>query len=404
MISLLVAATMLGQDPDGMWTVLGDPDLPTTRLKFYTGLKKLSPPKYTPQKFNEPPKPLEFEWQDAGYGRINPDRDPIYKLRFRVFEQQRKTEGDIAPMVTRMLLRIWDLNIRKLRIDHAVQYNNQIVDVYLCWGSAGTPGGEQRFDVDNEGGKERSVNTIYIYDLPSFKEPVEMAREVAHEYGHATLSPIGGFKTPEDWGNGQLGEKMYMKWIRDEMAAKRLEPVDAMGATLPQLTAWVRQNVDPLVQMAAEKGPRPSLLEGTGQQAMDACNGLILYMEQLLPPNIFTQSLRNLGGSVNAKDYLRALNDAVTAKDAVALNIPNEWKSIAIWVPTGANGQIQSGTIVRREGDWSLVRPGITGVVSITNKPNEEERHLTRRQFPGEHVDSLGARNKAERRPRYFVE
>jgi hypothetical protein len=362
-LAALALAGVLGQESDGLWTSIGEPDAPTTRLQYFVPSARLDPPKASPKLFRvgDVDAPFEFPFQVAGYGRINPEKDTTFKLRFQVFSQDRKTQEGVSPLAVRMLLQIWDLNVRKLKIDHSSQYNSQVVDFYLCWG--GTPGGEQRFDVEKKTGT--TVNTIYIYDLPSFKDPVEMAREVAHEYGHATLSPIGGFKTPEDWGNGQLGEKLYLRWLRDELAAKRIAPIDVMNADLGKLTAWVKKNVDPLVQVVAEKGPRPSLLEGTGQNAMDACNGLILYMEELLPTNVFTQSLKNLGGSIRATDYLPALKDALSSRQATALSIPNKWKNLAIWVPCSARQNIQNGTIVKREGDWALIRGAITGVTSI---------------------------------------
>lgn len=388
LLAILAAATMTGQDPDGVMTVIGDPDALTTRLQYYVPNARLEPPKKSPQLFQvgDEKKPFEYPYQVGGYGRINPEKNPSFNLRFRIFSQDRKEHETLAPLAARMLLQIWDLNIRKIKIDHAGYFNN-LVDFYLCWG--GTPGGEHRFDVEeNEKTGRTPVNTIYIYDLPSFKDPVEMAREIAHEYGHATLSPIGGFKDPEDWGNGQLGEKLYLRWLRDELAAKRINPVDVMNADLNKLTGWVKQNVDPLVQLVVEKGPRPGLLEGTGQGAMDACNGLILYIEELLPANVFAQSLHNLGTTSKAPDYLRAIKDAMNSRPATALNIPNKWKSIAIWVPLAADQNIQNGSIVRREGDWALIRSGITGITSIITPQKGE---LPSNQF----VQSLEASSNA---------
>lgn len=368
-LAALALAGVLGQESDGKWMSLGDPDALTTRLQYFVPSARLEPAKTSPKLFKvgEQDVPFEFPFQVAGYGRINPEKETTYRLRFQIFSQDRKTQEELSPLAARMLLRIWDLNVRKLKIDHAPQYNSQVVDFYLCWG--GTPGGEQRFDVQRDPvtKKDVPVNTIYIYDLPSFKDPIEMAREIAHEYGHATLAPIAGFRTPEEWGSGYLGEKLYLRWLRDELEAKRIEPVDVMNADLGKLNAWVKKNVDPIVQLAAEKGPRPSLLEGFGPNAMDACNGLILYMEELLPANVFAQSLKNLGGSIKATDYLPALKDAMLGRPATALNIPNKWKNIAIWVPMNSQQQIQNGTIVRREGDWALIRGAITGITSVVS-------------------------------------
>ncbi len=372
MVSLLVGLCVGLQGVDTKTTYLGDPELFTTRLQILETTEKLPNSKKSPKLFGDPPAPYLFDWLCGGYGRINPAMDPNYNLRFRVFSQTRKETGDLAPSVTRMLLRIWDLNVRKLRIDHSLAFNSQIVDAYLCWG--GTPGGEHAFGVEREGAFEARVNTIYVYDLESFKDPVEMAREIAHEYGHATLNAIGGFKEPEDWGNGQLGEKLYLRWMSQEISAKRLEPIDAMGATGAALSTWVKKNVDPLVLRCRDTGPMISLLEGTGQGAMDACNGLILYAETLFPADVFGQSLKNLVGQIEAKHYPRALLDSVTARDSCPVAIPAAWKGKSLWLPTGAGGGVKGGTIESRDGDWSLVKPFPAGVVTILKTKQEPDK------------------------------
>jgi len=117
-----------------------------------------------------------------------------------------------------------------------------------------------------------------------------MAREIAHEYGHAVLPPIGGFKQPEVWVDGYLGEKLFLKWMRDDMAAKKLTPDDAMGASQNGLDAWVKKNVDPLVAKAALQHPDPSSINES-QAGMDAFLGLALYVQTICPASLFVKSL-----------------------------------------------------------------------------------------------------------------
>jgi len=234
--------------------------------------------------------------------------DKNLHARFRVFEQQKRENGDLAEQVARMALRLWDLSFQRLRRDHNPVTNFGIVDFYLCFG--GKAGGEQLMDVDPqekspEGGSKK-VNTIYIYAIQTFTDPVEMAREVAHEYGHATLPPVGGFKEPEDWANGYLGERLFLKWIRDLMVTKAYGPFDAMGADLPSLDAWVKKKVDPLAESAGKAGPANPLLAKEGPKAMDAYLGLALYAEATLPAKVFGRSLL-LTGSTAAVDYPKAI-------------------------------------------------------------------------------------------------
>jgi hypothetical protein len=340
---------------------LGDPDKPSTHLLFYVHLDRSNPPKYSPKKFGtDDPEPYEFDWEIEGLAKKH-DSDP-FEMRFHVYSQEYKPDGDIAPQVMRMLLHLWDLNYRKFKFDHQEIYNN-IVDVYLCWG--GTAGGEQRMDLDWDNQKpprQVKVNTIYIYDINSFTNPIEMAREVAHEYGHAVLTPVGGFVDPEDWGNGQLGEKLFLMSCRQEMAHDRLAPADVMGATLPMLNAWLKKNVDPLVYQDATEGPQFGLLMGQGQASMDAFTGLVCYADTLFGDQVTGLSLKLT--SQQAKDYPGALLTACEQVGHVIVAIPEALKGKDIWVPLGS-GKVTGATVVKRNGDWALIRPGVVATTLI---------------------------------------
>jgi hypothetical protein len=366
MLAALTAALILGQinqqDIEGKWEYIGDPSLATTHIALYTRQARLDPPKYSPKKFGkDDPQPYEFDWLTAGYGRL--EGDHALRMRVRVFSQERKGTGDKAPSVARMLMRLWDLKLKNLKTDHPLEYNNSIVDVYLCWG--GTPGGEQEFAQDVEGSPPsiRKADTIYIYDLASFTDPVESAREVAHEYGHATLPAVGGFVQPEDWGNGFLGEKLFLRWVRNEMRAQHLGPEDAMGATLPALDAWVRKNVDPLVNRTGVDGPFFSMLEGQGQASMDAYIGLALYAETILPESVFARSLK-LTGSAKASDYPAAIVSATEEKGRVVVEIPPALQGKDFWVPVGA-GKVVGAHIVKKQNGWAMIHPNPIGAITI---------------------------------------
>lgn len=294
---------------------------------------------------------MEFPFNLFGYGN-GADPTKGHELRFRIYSQRRKETGDEAEAVGRTLMRLWDYNYQTLQLDHSMRYG-RLVDVYLCWG--GTPGGEQRFTIDREGPEPRRTNTIHIYDLESFTEPVEMVREVAHEYGHAALPPVGGFKTPEDWANGYLGEKMYLRYFRDEIKAKRLDPADAMGATAEDLDPWVKENVDPLVAAAAKRGVDKKLLAKTGSAAMDAYNGLVLYAQSILPPKVFARSMVVIGSN-DAEDYPGAILTALAEANTVQFKIPPSLVGKNVWLPTG-KGRLSGATVKRKNAGWTLVIP-----------------------------------------------
>lgn len=357
-VALLAAITMA---QEGVYVVyMGDPSDPRTRLSYSMTDEKLAEPKLSPKLFGDPPQPFQFEWVVRGDARPN-DR---YERRFLVFSQERKSTNDKASMVIRQLLRMWEFNYMRLKRDHSRVYENGVVTVYLCWG--GTPGGEQLFGDETQTIGTRKVdvkvNTIYIYDLNSFKDPVEMAREVAHEYGHATLPPVGGFKEPEEWGNGYLGEKLYLRYLRDLLKAGQITPADSMGATADQLDAWVKKNVDPLEAKIAKNGPELGLLDGQGQGPMNEYVGLNLWMQAVLPFQVYLAAIGDTG-STKAADFgpaiIRTVENWTTG---IVLSFPAEYKKGA-WVPVG-KCRVSGGSVEKRKGDWALVKPG-AGVVTL---------------------------------------
>ncbi len=327
-------------------------------LQVYVPLQKLDKSKVSPK------HQWEFEWSSAGLVRTSPGSS--WSPRFRVFEQFRD-EGELGPRVVRLLLRLWDFNVKRLRLDHGEAYR-RLVDVYLAYG--GEPGGEQLFTVDptepNAYGKANHVNTVYIYQVTTFTEPFEMVREVAHEYGHATIPPIGIYSAPEDWANGLLGERLYIQWLRDELAAKRLTSYDMLGGTQASLDAYLAAKVAPDVKRIALNGPDWSLLTKRTEDAMKEYLALASYAERVLPPRAFARSLV-LTGSQKAEDYNRSVVSAATEQSTWSPRWPAGLAKKPIWLPVG-KGTLQGGKALKRKGSWVLVQPTAAKVV-IRNAP-----------------------------------
>lgn len=350
--SLLIAGTQglvqrLGIDNPNILVQVNQDRLQTSRL---------SPKSFDGQKW-------EFDWLATGFGNLG--EEGVKKLRVRVYSQERKQVNDKAPLVARMMMQIWDKLFRRYRIDHPIQYHDGLVDVFLCFG--GEPGGEQEIgsEFTQATPAAQKANTIYFYQLSSFKDPVEMAREVAHEYGHAVLPPVGGFKKPEDWGNGYLGEKIFMRWLRDDFAAGRLITDDVMGATKEQVDAWVKKNVDPLILRAATNFPDASnMMEGS--TGMDNWIGLAAYVDQICPPQVFANSLR-FTTMRPPTDYPDQVVAAARAMDQLTLSVPSTLaKQKFIWIPLG-EGKIAGATVLKKKNGWAQVVPLMPNIV-ITNR------------------------------------
>ncbi|MBN9500595.1 MAG: hypothetical protein BGO01_13530 [Armatimonadetes bacterium 55-13] len=371
MLSLLAALTIGGlQEPAAKYIVLHEPAGKPPRLTLWVKNTRLEPSKKSPKLFGDPAIKWEFDWITSSFG---PDEDAPKdpntgekqgRLRFRVYSQERKAEDDKAEFIARQAIRMWDMVTSRFRFGHNETINKGIVDFYVCWG--GKAGGEQTLGEDlMPDNRSVKVNTIYLYDLRSFGSPVEMAREVAHEYGHAVLPAVGGYTSPEYWANGYLGEKVFMKWLRDEMARNVYGERDAMGADLKQMDAWVKTNVNPLVLAAASEPPNPVKLGDQGKIGMDAYIGLVLYADEIFDHQMVGRSLK-LTGSQSAKDYPAALLMAMEEKPKVTLGIPDYLKNKPLWIPLG-KGSVAQAKILKRSGDWAQIMPQ-TGAVVITTK------------------------------------
>jgi hypothetical protein len=356
--ALLIAVSLLGAQgaqPAGRMVEITSVD-GEKRLMIQIADERMPEPKISPK------WEWIFEWPIGCFGRKPGDQ--AFALKFQVFSQMKKAENDPGESVARFAMRLWDYNLLKLRFEHNPSVNNGNIQFYLCFG--GKAGGEQLFDTDKQTGSNQ-VNTIYIYAIQTFTDPVEMAREVAHEYGHATLPPIGGFKQPEDWAQGHLGERLYLKWLHADLASGRIHPVDAMGATADKIGAWVKRNVDPLVEQAAVRGPDVTLLGKTGPEAMNAYLGLAMYAEAMLPISAFARSIK-LTGSTAAFDYPKAIVAAAAEVENLVLNVPESLRKRPIWIPLGKGKLKGQVNMVKQSGDWAQVTTP-AGAITITNPP-----------------------------------
>lgn len=324
------------------------------RLLLYVPLDKINPTKVSP-KHN-----WLFEYMVSGFGKVEPT-DPQYKIRFRIFSQFRREGQETDVKVAKALVRLWDYNVSKLRLDHSMAVFLQSVDVYLCFG--GEPGCEQLFLADPTegppGGPAPRVNNIYVYQVTTFTDALEMMREIAHEYGHASLPPVGPFSGPEPWANGDLGERLYMKWLAADLARNRLSTEDTLGATLDRVRGYLDKYVTPLVNKVAVQGPDFKAMEGDGPDAFDAYLGLALYAEAVMPERVLARSL--LLGAGKAADYLKGLEQAAAEHGKWTARVPAGMAGQPLWLPS-AGATLEGGKVLRTERGWAKVQPTGAGI------------------------------------------
>lgn len=323
---------------------------PTEKLMVSVDLRPMKDAKMSPK------GEWSFSHLALGFGRKQAGE--AFFTRFRLFAENEADLRRVAGPMTRQLLRQWDFNVTRLRLDHAPAYYQRLVDVYLA--REGSPGGEHRFDMDpfitDSGGKPERVNTIYIYKVDSFREPFEMAREVAHEYGHATLPPVGGYDYPEEWVNGDMGERLYLMWLAEAMAAGKAVPEDAMGATRAQLESYVQRNVTPLVRDAMLNGPNQARLARRDKSGFEAFLGQFLYSAVLLPRPVLARAVLLGTQTQKGTGYPAGVVEAMSEREEVELRKPAGAGSSPIWIPLG-KGTIRGAKVLSRSGGWARIQP-----------------------------------------------
>lgn len=305
-----------------------------------------------------PRHPWVFPFVTAGYGRTDAGQSGV-NIRFRVFSQYRNETLDNDPSVwaSRMLLRMWDINFHRLGIDNPERYKKE-VHVFLC--TEGEPGGEHMFVNADLGTPSKpnfvDMNAIFVYQVQTLTEPIEFAREVAHEYGHASLPQIGPFQGPEAWANGDVGERIFLKWLAEDVRSGKLSSADVAKTKQADLDNYVAARVTPLVKKTAESGPDLSLLAKDTKEAYNAYVALACYGQAVLPAKAFGRALKITAGN-RGSDFAAALVDACEEVSELELRVPEGVSRRTLWLPLG-KGSVVNGSVRARKGDWAQVTAG----------------------------------------------
>ena len=308
-----------------------------------------------------------FPYLSEGLAKTAPDTE--HALRFRVFNQFRPKENDPTDKVTRMLLRLWEFAFTRLKMDHALQF--RAIDVYLCAG--GEPGAEQLkiYDEQERDGFSRPLfrNNIYIYQLMDPPGSFEFARELAHEYGHATLPTPTGFSEPENWPAGDLGERLFLSWFHRAIIANKLKPSDCMDTDTFDLAKYLRDVAQPDIERVATKGPDLALLTKRTEAAYNEYLGLATYCAEIMPPKVFGRTLA-LTTTQDAEDYAIVVVEVAREPRRWDVTIPRYLKGKAIWLPLKV-GKVHGAKVLRRKGAWAKVQP-TSDTVYVTNPPLDD--------------------------------
>jgi hypothetical protein len=235
-----------------------------------------------------------------------------------------------------------------LNIDNPTRYG-LTVHVFLCDG--GKAGGEQLFVKSRSKRDEfASYNAIYLYHVEGLKDPMEAVREIAHEYGHAVLPAIGGFKEPEDWANGSLGERLFVRYLS---RTTNVDSLDLFGMETDRLRAWLSIHADPLAAAVARRRIDQTTLAGVGPAAYNEYLGLMLLIDDLFP-DLVGRALK-LSGGQTAIDALKGAIEAVNEQKGWVIDVPAHYGN-EVWIPIAGKCDWTGATPIQSLGAWTRLK------------------------------------------------
>ena len=173
-------------------------------------------------------------------------------------------------------------------------------------------------------GGESQGNHIYIFDTAEPRTAIEWTRTVAHEWGHLTLPAARGFSSPENDAAGFLGERLYLKWLREETAAGK-EPASDDWTDTTGLNVYYARQIAPLISRFHAAGPEGGDMAGTDEKSMNLYIGAALATDEALGSELLGRGIFSVLG-VEPRDLLTALRKVVSGASVLPVRLP-------AWVP-----------------------------------------------------------------------
>lgn len=291
------------------------------------------------------------------YGEVN----GRLRLRFIVHAETLDRQ-DRARQIGCYLAALSDLTDPMLGASNRAQYP---VPVWLEGG--GSPGARQW------------NGAITIQAVGHARTDAEWVRELSHEWGHACLPGIDGFSRPEAWANGDLGERIFVRLMRQ---SGRL---DAWNAGT-DVSAYQAKFVDAPLNAFAASGPNPKLLDDRGQAGYDQFLVQALYIYQAYGADLLVKALDAAEGG-SAREFYAEVCEVLARLPSVRIThigspgprpicIPRSGRYSLDGLHVRRNGRAIDGPVhldqgwteLEWEGELSLRHAGTSGAPSTRNR------------------------------------
>lgn len=168
-------------------------------------------------------------------------------------------------------------------------------------------------------GGENHQSDIHVMDYLSSRSDLEWIRTLCHEMGHYLLPGPGNYTDPEPWVNGLLGERLFTRWLLEDLVSKRTQPAALGYGGETDLRWYIDRQTDPLTERVASDGPDRVALADRGRKGGDAFCSLILFVDLYWGPRTVFDLLDYLpsrgGQSPDGLMFLTAFEAWVGAGD-----------------------------------------------------------------------------------------
>jgi hypothetical protein len=203
-----------------------------------------------------------------------------------------------------------------------------------------------------DAGGMTKANHCYIFGSVPTLDANERLRTLLHEWGHLTLSQASarGFTNPEGDASGYLGERLYLKWLYEEVVVAGKKADD--GCDPAYLTLYHQRQIQPLIDQFNAKGP--SSVGALTPDGMNKYVGMALATDEAFGSKLLAKGLFGVDG-FRPVDLTNALFVGLTQPSSVSINLP-------AWVPFlqrpyTATAEQGSGGITVEPGKQALKVP-----------------------------------------------
>ena len=251
---------------------------------------------------------------------------PVAKGGFRQVAAVRHEVNDraFALKVARLAARL--LRLHKDRVGQEATYpqGEGVAEVWLTRGKAPR---------NARAAAETRANNVYLFDVAEPRPELEWARTISHEWGHLVLLAARGYTAPENDAAGFLGERLFLKWLREDLLALPRTSEDFCEREGLQL--YFSRQLAPLMARYSAGGPTDKRLKQLTTEGMDYYIGMALNADEVFGSKVLGFAIYHLEDTT-PEALVNAIRNGVFLQTELRIKLP-------AWVPLAPDTYTLSG-------------------------------------------------------------